>query len=267
MKLRSLFLLPLALLGSLSSPAANAGGEFAVLVSPPRFEASVKTGATYRDIIEITNVGNSAGRYNLRTSDWELDAQGQATFRNHLASDSCRPWVAIERKSIEVKPRGKYRYRFQVDVPKGTPAGECRFAIMIEGEPQTPDPGRPLQVAGSIGVIVYVAHGGAAPSFSVTGTARVKAVGAELPALEVTNSGLAHGRLEGIIDAIDANGARVSLYPSSLPVLAGQKRLLALTPASESDGAPLPSIAYPITLQGKADFSGQRMIVDGIVIR
>lgn len=254
-----------AALSAASLPALSA--EFAALVSPPRFEAQAKTGTTYRDIVEIHNMGSSVAKYSIRTSDWELDERGQATFKNHLASGSCRPWVAIERKALEIKPKGKHRFRFQVDIPAGTAPGECRFAIMVEGEPQSPDPTKPLNVSGSIGVIVYVAHGGAAPDFAVTGSARANSGGAEVPALEIENKGLAHGRLEGLIDAVDATGRKVALYPSTLPILAGQKRVLPLSPASESKSEPPPALSYPVTLKGKADFSGKRMSVEGIVIR
>ncbi|SRR5712691_4110020 len=40
----------------------------------------------------------------------------------------------IERPEVALPGGGTIRYRFEVQVPKDAPAGECRFGILIEGE-------------------------------------------------------------------------------------------------------------------------------------
>ena len=57
--------------------------------------------------------------------------------RRASTSDSCRPWVAIERREITVPGGGRYRFRFEVEPPADAPPRECRFALMIEGDEQT----------------------------------------------------------------------------------------------------------------------------------
>lgn len=240
--------------------------EFSALVSPPRFEGPAVAGGTYRDVIEITNVSGSAAKYYLRTTDWELDASGQAVFQDDLKPNSCRPWAALERREIQVPAGGKYRFRFEVAVPANAPVGECRLAIMLEGEPQTVGAGNvSIPVSGRLGIIVYVAVGGAKPSFQIDGTARTPVESIERPALRLKNVGNAHGRLEGFIDAVDAKGTKITFTPSNLPILAGETRVVPLAPLQEK-GMAEPKVVYPLTLKGKIDWNNQRLDVDGVAI-
>lgn len=253
------------LAAALFAPAVQAQ-EFSALVSPPRFEGEAAPGGTYRDVIEITNVSASAAKYYLRTADWELDATGQAVFHDELKPGSCRPWAALERRDIQVAGGGKYRFRFEVKVPADAPVGECRLAIMLEGEPQTVGAGNvSIPVSGRLGIIVYVAVGGAKPVFHVEGTARTPVEGIERPALRLKNQGNAHGRVEGFVDAVDAKGTKITFTPSNLPILAGETRVVPLMPLPEK-GKPEPTIAYPLTLKGKIDWNNQRLDVDGVVV-
>ncbi len=250
---------------ALLTPAAHAQ-EFSALVSPPRFETTTQPGSTYRDVIEITNVSSSSAKYYLRTADWDLDASGQAVFQDDLKPGSCRPWAALERRDIQVPAGGKYRFRFEVAVPADAPAGECRLAIMLEGEPQAVGAGNmSIPVSGRLGIVVYVAVGGAKPAFQIEGQTRAPVEGIERPALRLKNVGNAHGRLEGYIDAVDAKGTKITFTPSNLPILAGETRVVPLAPLQEK-GMPEPKVAYPLTLKGKIDWNNQRLDVDGVVI-
>ena len=51
--------------------------------------------------------------------------------------------------------------------------------------------------------------------------------------LTVSNTGDAHGRLEGSLDAVDNKGRRFELVPEGTPILPGQTRTLALMPKGE----------------------------------
>ena len=192
MSLHRIIFFLLLLVGS----AAHAQG-FSVLVTPPRIEASAKIGSVYRNVIEITNVSDASSHLRLYTADWTLDANAAAVFENKLVADSCRPWVGIEAKEMTVGPRGKRRFRFEVAIPKDAPPRECRFAIMIEGDPETVKGKLEVPVSGRIGIIVYLAIGDVAPNLKIVKSGIKNVNGQRLPAITVSNTGNAHSRLEG----------------------------------------------------------------------
>ena len=113
-------------------PAAHAQG-FAAYISPPRFEVRVPPGQRLREVLEIQHVGQQKGGYRLYTNDWTFGADNAVAFSDELAPDSCRPWVAIERRELTLESGARYRYRFEINPPADTPPRECRFAIMVEG--------------------------------------------------------------------------------------------------------------------------------------
>lgn len=246
------------------APLASAQ-EFSALVSPPRIEGAAQPGTIYRDVVEITNMSATTARYSLHTTDWELDQDAQAVFSEDLKPGSCRQWVAIERKEIQVGPGAKYRYRFEATVPADAPQGECRFALMIEGQPQEVAGGRVPSVSGRLGVIVYLSIGNAHADFKIVGAGRVKVEGVDRPALRIHNAGTAHDRLEGYVDAIDAAGNKITFNPSNLPILAGETRMVPLTPSPEK-GRAEPKVVYPLTLKGKIDWAQSRLDVEGVSI-
>ncbi|MFK3648478.1 hypothetical protein ACI2IY_08550 [Lysobacter enzymogenes] len=251
----------LCLLASLWPTAAAAQG-FSALVSPPRFEDRAAPGSVYRNVVEITNVGARAARYTLKTADWSIDSNGAVAFDTALAPGSCRPWVGLEAAQIDVAGNGKRRYRFEVAVPKDAPAGECRFAILLEGEPETVGGALALPVSGRIGIIVYLAVGDAAAQLRVVDTSTAQIDGRRVPVLRVRNEGNAHTRLEGLVDAVDASGRRYGLQPSSLPILPGETRTLALTPQADDAKAAAPTLAYPLQLKGALEWDRQTLPLD-----
>lgn len=247
--LRLLALLPLAS----PFPHAQAQG-FAALVSPPRFELAAKPGAQLRDVIEITNASNQPAKFRLRTAEWSLDASGAVKFDDALAPGSCRPWVAIERRDITVSPGGKYRYRFEVAPPADAKIGECRFAILIEGDEQTVQTGGGVSfpVAGRLGVIVYVTVGDAQPNLSVVGSKVASVEQQPTPVILVKNEGNAHGRISAFLSGTDAKGNKLEFTTSTLPILPGETRDIALVVRRERD-EPV-AIAYPVKISGKLEW-------------
>ncbi len=234
-------------------PASAVAQGFAALVSPPRFELAAKPGETLREVVEITNASAQAAKYRLRTADWTFEENANVKFDDALKPGSCRPWVAIERRDIMVSPGGKYRYRFEVAPPADAPAGECRFAVLIEGDEQNVQtPGGPsFPIAGRLGVIVYVTIGAAAPKLEVVG-ARTAAINGEvMPVMLVKNTGNAHGRLAGFLSGTDAAGKKLEFTPGTLPILPGETRAISLVLYRERD-EPL-KIAYPITIRGNLE--------------
>jgi hypothetical protein len=243
--------------------ASNALAEgFAALVSPPRFEVSGKAGATVRQVIEITNRSNSPGRYRIHTSDFALGSDYGVAFHDELLPGSCRPWVAIERPLVALPAGGTIRYRFEVQVPADAPPGECRFAIMIEGdEPSLAKAGAvQLPVVGRIGVIVYVTVGDAAPQIEVFGPAIVNHNGQQVPALRVHNAGNAHTRMSGFLSGKDATGRTYDFTPSDLPILPGEVREVLLTPSTPENANP--NLTFPVSVQGTLEWANQSIPLD-----
>jgi len=239
------------------APGLASADDFAVAASPPRFELTARPGSRLREVLEIDNAAPSAASYLMKTAEWSLDVNGGAVFSDALKPDSCRPWVAIERGDITVPGHGSYRFRFEVTPPAAAPRGECRFAILIEGkgQPVKTKAGLAFPVSGRIGIIVYLAVGDVRPQLEITGGG-VGAVGGEpRPVLRVRNSGDAHGRLEGFLHGVDAKGVKIDFTPATLPILAGETRVIPLNIEQPDKTRPI-HIAWPITIHGKMFWAG-----------
>jgi fimbrial chaperone protein len=204
---------------------------------PSRFELSAKSGARLGQSLDIHNVGLTPTEVSVRTLDWGYSPEGEISYLDALQPGSCRPWVLLERKTVKVPARGKTAFRFQIEPPADAPRGECRFMLAIEGvEPAyraaigQGGASLSLPVTGRIAVAVYVLLNGAEPrlALSQVGTREVR--GQRTPYVTVSNTGDAHGRLDGSLDATDAAGARFEMVPEGTPVLPGQTRLIPLSP-------------------------------------
>ncbi len=245
-----------------AAPAMAIAQGFSAYVSPPRVLMQSQPGQTLRQVIEIQHAGNQPGRYRFYTVDWGLNANGTVEFSQELVPQSCRPWVAIERRELTLGPGDRYRYRFEVQTPAGTPARECRFAIMMEGlDPAAVGGGLNMPVSGRIGVVVYVNVGGAKPQLELVDHRTDTEGERKTPVLIVRNQGQAHGRLEGFLDGRDADGRRFELAPQDLPVLPGEARRIALIVLDqERPDAVKPR--YPLRVEGRLEWGDQRLPID-----
>jgi len=244
-------------------PAPAGAQEFALYVSPPRVETGAKAGETRREVLELQHVGRETGRFRIYTNDWTLRDDGTVEFIDALAPQSCRPWVALERRELTIPSNGRYRFRFEVSPPAGTPARECRFAIMIEGLDTTKvaQGAFSFPVTGRIGVIVYARVGEVAPNLAI-GKARVaETKSGRQPVIEVANKGEATGRLEGFLVARDADGKEFELAPDPAPILPGASRAIALVPSTE-EGKPPAQIRFPLTVKGTLEWGKSRQSLD-----
>lgn len=232
---------------------------FAALISPPRFEISVNPGETTRQVIEINHTGNQTGRYRVYTADWTLSPDASVNFFEALQPSSCRPWVAIERKDLNIAPNNKIRYRFEIAPPADAPVSECRFAIMVEGLDQVVETKGSVSfpVSGRIGVIVYAAIGKVTPKLEIADTRITQVDGIDMPTLMVRNTGSAHGRISGFLSGTDADGRKFEFTPSSLPILPGETRSISLTPSLEGKSS-IQAVKYPITIKGSIEWGDQR---------
>lgn len=249
--------------GALALGAANSWAQgFAAYITPPRFELELSAGQASRQVVEIQHAGSQKGNYRVYTNDWTLRADQSVDFSEALAPDSCRPWVAIERRELTIEPGARYRYRFEIAPPPGTPARECRFALMIEGLDTTRVQGDlNFPVGGRIGVIVYATVGDAAPQLSIVATRVLTLQGQPTAVVEVRNSGNAHGRLEGFVNGTDARGTRVEMAPADLPILPGETRAVAIQPVAEN-GKPAPELRFPLSIKGNLEWGKNRLPLD-----
>lgn len=235
---------------------------FAAYISPPRFEVRVAPGQSLRQVVDIQHVGQQKGNYRISTNDWTLQPDNSVTFSDALSADSCRPWVAIERRELTIEAGARYRYRFEIAPPPGTPARECRFAIMVEGlDPAQVQGSLNFPVGGRIGVIVYATIGDAAPRLTITATRVATVNGKPAAVVDVRNSGNAHGRLEGFVNGTDAAGARFEMAPADLPILPGETRTVAILPVVE-DGKPAPDIRFPLVVKGQLEWGKNSLPLD-----
>jgi len=254
---RSAGLFVVQLLTLAGMPAIAPAQGFVAIASPPRFELNARPGEALRSILEISNPAQTAAQYSVRTADWSFDSKRNLLFHETPQADSCRPWVALEQREIKIAASGRMRFRFEVQVPAGTAPRECRFALMIEGsKPLVHQTGNvAFPVSGRLGVIVYVAVGGAQPQLEIVDAGLVQNQGDWVPTLGVRNTGLAHGRLGGFLDGVDATGKRYDFGPLAVPILPGDTREIALHP--ERDGDKKAAITYPLTIRGKLEWGRQ----------
>ena len=250
----------LLLTASLCSPC----WAFSALVSPPRVEARSDAGKTYRSVIEITNTSTQAERYSFKTADWTLDAHGGAVFQDTLMEGSCRQWVAIQARDATLKPNQRIRYRFEVQVPADAPAGECRFALMIEGEAKVEKGSAGIPVSGQIGVIVYLAVGDAKSKAVLEHSGTQLINQQQLPFLQIYNQGLAHARLSGLIEGTDAAGQGWTFTPTSDPILPQLRRNISLQPIADPERR-RQTIQYPLHLKGSLDNQQQGLPIDVVI--
>lgn len=235
------------------SPVAAA--EFAVAVSPPRFELEVKPGERVREVLEIHNASAQSSLFKVRTADWSLEPDASVSFMDELAPSSCRPWVAIERRELTVMPGRPYRFRFEVTPPADAKPVECRFALMIEGQDQTTtSAGLAIPFNARLGVIVYAAVGDVQPQLGVVGSGVQDINGQPTPVLQVRNTGTAHGRLGGFLSGTDANNTKLDFAPSTTPILPGETRTVALVATRPGDPHTVVAVRFPVTIRGKLEW-------------
>ena len=247
---------------TLFAPATLRAQGFSAVITPPRFEVAVQPGKTTRQVIEITHLANQGGKYRVYTNDWSLGPDGNAVFSEELVPNSCRPWVALERRDLSLAANGKIRFRFEISPPADAVSAECRFAIMIEGLEQVIKTEGPVSfpVSGRVGVIVYAAVGDARPKLEISHAGTGLNNGVIVPQLQVRNTGNAHGRLDGFVSGVDAQGRQIDFVPEALPILPAQSRVIALIPNVPGNGAV--TLTYPLSVIGDLEWGDQKTGID-----
>lgn len=242
------------LLAVLGVAATAAAADFAVAVSPPRFELQMKPGERTRQILEITNSATGPSSFKVKTADWTLAADGSVVFEDALRAGSCRPWVTLERRELTVQSGRPYRFRFEVSPPPDAPAAECRFALLLEGEDQTAKTGSlAIPYNARLGVIVYVGIGNVVPNIEIIGAAVQNVNGRPTAVLKVRNLGAAHGRLSGFLSGTDAGNTSLEFAPTPSPIMPGESRDIPLTASRPGDPDTPVTARFPVTVRGNLE--------------
>lgn len=243
------------------APAPVQAQGFSAVISPPRFETTAPAGKTTRQVIEITHVANQPGKYRVYTNDWTLGPDGNAIFSDELAPNSCRPWVALEKRELALAANGKIRLRFEITPPADAASAECRFAVMIEGLEQVikTEGAISFPVSGRVAVVVYAIVGNAAPKLEIISAGTTMHEGALVPQLQVTNSGDAHGRLGGFVTGVDTTGQKIDFVPEALPIMPAQTRPIPLVPNVPGGGSA--KLNYPLTVTGSLEWGNQKTAI------
>lgn len=105
--------------------------------------------------------------------------------------------------------------------------------------------------------MIYLAISGAEAKLKLTDVILDEYNGQQTPFIVVHNSGTAHGRTTGLVDAVDANGKRIEFEITPLPVLPGHTRRVPLFQPTIDDQAPEPFIV-PLELKGVIEWDGGR---------
>ncbi len=256
-----------ALIGALFALAANialaADSGFSGGVTPSRFELGATKGDLLRKSLKIYNLSARPQQYAVRTVEWRYSATGEISFHDDLAQDSCREWVRLERHKINVlpDPQRPRNFRFEVAVPESATHQECRFALMIEnldGDAQADFAGGSVSmpIAGRIAVIVYVGVGDAKSDLVIGEVSIQELHHRNVPTVTVENLGNAHGRLDADLTAISKGGNKTPLTIATSPILPGQTRFMALTPANGQ------ALDYPLTVTGTIYSDGQTISIN-----
>ncbi len=242
---------------------------FAGYVVPARFELKATPGQVSRQVLTIGNDAAAGDEFSIKTAEWQLSQTGAVAFSTETPGEgSCRHWVQIERHTVKLAARGSRRYRFEVHVPSDAKPQECRFAILIERAqdvlPTVIAGNIQLPLSGRIGVIVYVAIGDVAPKLTVDAIRMGRVNGVLTPVVDVHNTGMAHGRFEGVLEGTDATGKKFEFTVSNLPILAGEKRTILITPHDSADGK-RPDWKPPLTLRGDLEWTGGKWPVNVVL--
>ncbi|MBS0481776.1 MAG: hypothetical protein JSR96_06395 [Proteobacteria bacterium] len=251
--------------------------DFALSISPPRFELTAEPGQTVRGVAELTNAASTATELHFATAEWGLTPDGGVVLSDALKPDSCRPWVAIERRETTLQAKAQFRYRFEITPPAETPPIECRFAIVVSGAEGRVSPGKDVSfpISGQIAIIVYVEVGKVRPDLKIVKADVATINGVQTPVVMVQNTGTAHGRLSAFLTGTDAKGKKRDFAPSTLPILPGETRRIAINvdkggDAIEAQAAPTSSdekpdvIVFPLKMSGTMNDTVNSFKFDGV---
>ncbi len=224
---RGILPLLLVLLGSFPAHA-----ELGIALAPMRIEIQLPPGGQYTDSLRLTNDAAAAVRIRSELLDWFIDETMTPQFADRYDQEkefSCRDWLQLNPREMDMVPNGTFRVRYTLRVPQETPQGEyhCGAGFVTLPPLHADQPALGVSIAVRAVAAFYVVVGNPASGPALRNLSlRSASDGSWEAVAQFENQGLRHYRIQGFVEVVDAKGQVVEHdeYPP-IPVL--PKRLQA----------------------------------------
>lgn len=200
--------------------------ELGIAMSPMRIEIKVAPGEQFTDSINVTNDADDIIRARGELLDFSIDETLTPQFEDIIEQEakySCRDWLQMNPREIEMKASETVRARYTIRVPAGTPEGEYHcgagYVSLPPIQKNNTRMGVQIAVRAVAAIYVYVGEPKSAPKFNGI-TIKPSANGLLVAEATMENQGKKHFRVNGFMEIKDASGKLVERldYPT-VPVL------------------------------------------------
>ena len=214
----------LLLLASATTLPARA--ELGIALSPMRIEIQISAGGQYTESFRLSNESAESVRVRGELLDWYLDDSMTPQFADRYEQEeafSCRDWLQINPREMDLVGNGTFRVRYTLRVPVETAEGEYHcgagFVTMPPIQPNQPAMGMFIAVRAVAAFYVVVGNPSSEPAFKDL-SLRAAPDGTWEAVAWFENQGLRHYRIRGFVEVLDERGQMVERaeYPS-VPVL------------------------------------------------
>ena len=195
-------------------------------LSPMRVEFSIEAGAEYQDSLVVANTSTEAMAVDVKALDFYIDENLEPQFREveERGTQSCRKWIFISQRQLELGPRSQRVVSYSVHFPRELDEGSYHCAIALTTVVRA-ESDATLVTGVRIVAAIYGIIGSPRPAGRVTDVRLLPADTDEFrrqAAVMVENTGRTYFRVNGFFDVINARGTSVeSLAFSQVPVLPG----------------------------------------------
>lgn len=202
------------------------------VVTPPRFELSLASGATQTYNISVLNV-DSTGPVKLRAylMDWALKPAGQMTVsKAGTVPYSNAEWIEVNPAEFEIPPRAEQVVRFTVRVPDSS-FGSRWSILYFESQPDTSQPSMiGMLFKARVGSPIYVTVLGTEVKQAELLDFSYRRKGAQSHEfrLRVANTGNVHLRSKGKLAIMDGGATMATLSLNDEVILPQSQRDLVL---------------------------------------
>jgi P pilus assembly chaperone PapD len=203
--------------------------ELGIAMSPMRVEIKIAPGDQYTDAIGVTNDADDPIRARGELLDFAIDETMTPQFEDIIESEakySCRDWLQVNPRELDMKPGETVRARYTIRVPAGTPEGEYHcgagYVSLPPIQKNNTRIGVQIAVRAVAAIYVYVGEPKSAPKFNGI-SIKPAADGSLVAEALMENQGSKHFRVNGFMEVKDAAGKIVERldYPT-IPVLPGR---------------------------------------------
>jgi len=185
---------------------------FALFISPPSVETTVKPGGSASGTITIRNESEKDIAVKVYVQDWLYNPDGTKSFHEAGSTPlSCAKWITVFPKKVNVRAKDKIGVQYSINLPEDA-AGGYYAVIFFESIPMGEFEGKQgvmIQLAGRLGSIIYVETEGRSTRKAVIRSLAITPPQSDRPLemlLSYENTGNVHIRAEGMLNIIDEEG-------------------------------------------------------------